>query len=124
MANIDSVPIERAGHRMTYDPTSGTIILFGGWDGAAYFDDTWAYDAAMNVWMDLNPAGDAPAPRDSHSLVYDSATDELILFGGFVGGAADAQDTWSFGTQGTQQPQPTTPESTTSTTVDTSTTTT
>ena len=108
---------------MTYDPTSGTIVLFGGWDGAAYFNDTWAYDAAMSVWLDLKPAGDAPASRDSHSLVYDSATDELILFGGFVGGAADAQDTWSFGTQGTQQPQPTIPESTTTTTVGATTTT-
>ncbi len=91
------VPAARAGHRMAYDPTSATVILFGGWDGTAYFNDTWAYDPLTNTWTDLNPAGEAPAARDSHSLVYNAATDELILFGGLVGGATDSQDTWSFG---------------------------
>lgn len=90
-------PAGRAGHRMAYDPTSGTTILFGGWDGATYFNDTWAFNVASNTWTNLSPIGAAPSARDSHSLVYNAATDELILFGGLVGGASDAQDTWSYG---------------------------
>ena len=40
---------------------------------------------------------EAPSARDSHSLIFDEATNELVLFGGFVGGTDVAQDTWAFG---------------------------
>jgi N-acetylneuraminic acid mutarotase len=91
------VPSVRYGHKMVYDPTAGTVVLFGGYNLISEFDDTWAYDPVSNTWTDLYPAGTAPAARDSHSLIYDPAADKLILFGGYVDGAADLQDTWSFG---------------------------
>jgi len=90
------MPSARAGHRMTYDPSSATIVLFGGWDGTAYFNDTWTFDLVTYTWTNLNLAA-APSARDSHSLIYVATTNELIMFGGFVGGTDVSQDTWSFG---------------------------
>jgi hypothetical protein len=29
---------------MTYDPVSGKIIAFGGFDGTGYLNDTWSFD--------------------------------------------------------------------------------
>lgn len=37
-------PAGRNGHAMAYVPTSGTVILFGGWDGTTYYNDTWSLD--------------------------------------------------------------------------------
>ncbi len=90
------VPSARAGHRMAYDPTTGAIVMFGGWDGTAYYNDTWTFDVATSTWTSLDLIG-SPTARDSHSLIYNAATNELILFGGFVGGTDVAQDTWAFG---------------------------
>jgi N-acetylneuraminic acid mutarotase len=90
------VPPLRAGARMEYDPTSGVVVLFGGWDGTAYYNDTWTFATATSTWTALNITG-GPSARDSHSLIYDAASNKLILFGGFVGGTDVAQDTWSFG---------------------------
>jgi N-acetylneuraminic acid mutarotase len=92
----DTPPV-RADHRMTYDPTSATVVLFGGWDGTAYYNDTWAFDVTSSTWTDLSPAGEVPEARVGHSIIYDTATSELVLFGGLVGGTNVAQDTWSFG---------------------------
>ena len=90
------IPNARAGHRMAYDPSSANVVLFGGWDGTAYFNDTWTFNVATSTWTNLNLIN-APSARDSSSLVYDAATNELILFGGFVGGTSEAQDTWAYG---------------------------
>jgi N-acetylneuraminic acid mutarotase len=93
-------PSIRAGHRMVYDPTLSNTVLFGGWDGTAYFNDTWTFTIATSTWTNMN-ISNAPSARDSHSLLYSAITNELILFGGYVGTDA-AQDTWSFGmTEGT-----------------------
>ncbi|NLE95466.1 MAG: hypothetical protein GX600_07280 [Dehalococcoidia bacterium] len=62
---------------MVYDPSTGQVILFGG----QYLNDTWAYDSAVNAWSDLQPTGDLPAPRVEHSMIFDSATGLVILFG-------------------------------------------
>jgi N-acetylneuraminic acid mutarotase len=88
-------PSLRSGLGLAYDPTSLTVVLFGGWDGAQYFNDTWTFSVATSTWTNLNLT-DAPSARDSHSLLYDAITNELVLFGGYVGTDA-AQDTWAFG---------------------------
>ena len=81
---------------MVYDQSSLSVVLFGGWDGTAYYNDTWTFDVGTSTWTNLNLI-EAPSARDSHSLVYNAATNELIMFGGFVGGTDDVQDTWAFG---------------------------
>jgi N-acetylneuraminic acid mutarotase len=50
--------------------------------------------AASGVWTDLKPSGATPPARSSHAMVYDTAGDKVILFGGFD--AADFNDTWAY----------------------------
>lgn len=47
-------------------------------------------------WSDLAPSGEAPAPRDSHSMVYDPALGKVILFGGWGGDESYFADTWLY----------------------------
>jgi len=47
------------------------IVLFGGTDGKAYFNDTWVYDGER--WTLCNPVGElsqAPSPRAFASMAY------------------------------------------------------
>ena len=79
---------------MVCDPASGKVILFGGVGNNGYLNDTWAYDPTANTWTNLNPSGDLPPARNGHSMVYDSATGKVILFGGF--GIDIHNDTWAY----------------------------
>jgi Galactose oxidase, central domain len=90
------LPAARAGHAMVYEPNSGKVILFGGWD-ATDFNDTWAYDPANNAWTDLDPAGDVPPGRHDHAMAYDAGTGKVILFGGMLASTyTELNDTWAY----------------------------
>lgn len=91
-----SVPHARSDYAMVYDSQTRKVILFGGWDGRAYFGDTWSYNPATNTWTKLHPAGIQPTARGSHCMVYDSARNRVILFGGTDGIVPDLNDTWSY----------------------------
>jgi hypothetical protein len=84
------LPAARFGQAMTYVPSLGRVVLFGGmhWvEGAPeMLGDTWAYDPVANAWADLYPPGDSPPGRFAHSMVCDSAlTGRVVLFGGMSG---------------------------------------
>jgi N-acetylneuraminic acid mutarotase len=92
----------RAFQSTVYDSAHGKVILFGGgtFDVSTWsitdFGDTWAYDPTANTWTNLHPSGDAPSARDSHGMVYNSATGKVILFGGEDTDLNDLNDTWSY----------------------------
>lgn len=88
-------PAARQGHSLVYDPQSKKMILFGGYDGAKQYGDTWAYDPAKNSWKDLKPKGDQPAARDSQAMAYDPDDKVMILFGGWSTTTQFA-DTWVY----------------------------
>jgi hypothetical protein len=88
-------PAPRATHAMVYDPVGGKAILFGGFDGISYYNDTWAYDPAANTWTNLLPAEPRPAARDSQALAYDADNKVMILFGGWST-QREFQDTWAY----------------------------
>jgi len=90
-----SLPSARAAQPMVYDSSSGKVILFGGFDGTTYLDDTWAYDPGANTWTEMSPAGDLPSARYMQSMVYDVGTGKMILFGG-GDGVNDLNDTWAY----------------------------
>jgi hypothetical protein len=83
---------------MAYDSTNGTVILFGGkGNRSQYFNDTWAYTPATNTWHELTPTSILPPGRFGHSIVYDPARRELLLFGGVVGTTGQsANDLWAY----------------------------
>ncbi|MFX1285515.1 MAG: kelch repeat-containing protein [Promethearchaeota archaeon] len=81
-----SGPSTRIQHSMVYDSTSGKVILFGGWDYPrdVQLNDTWVYDLGTNTWTQKSPVN-SPNPRRGHSMVYDSNSNKVILFGGYDG---------------------------------------
>jgi N-acetylneuraminic acid mutarotase len=90
-----SVPEARDGHSLVYDSSNKKVYLFGGWNGAREFNDTWVYDPAANTWTELRPAGAVPAARDSQAMVFEPKTGKVFLFGGWSQ-TTDFGDTWIY----------------------------
>ena len=92
---------------LTYDPVTGQLLLFEGGNGQgpdgpgnappppAVLNETWTWNGS--IWTQLAPAS-SPSPREAASMAYDSATNQLILFGGQTEGAETLyNDTWVWG---------------------------
>ena len=75
-------PPARSYLAMTYDAASGKVIVFGGFDGNGYLNDTWTFDGV--TWTLI--ATDTPPPaRAAAQMAYDSVTHQVVLFGGYDG---------------------------------------
>jgi hypothetical protein len=83
-------PPARSYLAMTYDPVSGKIIAFGGFDGTTYFNDTWSFDGMS--WAQITTQS-APPARTAAEMTYDSVTQKVVLFGGYDG-TNYLGDTW------------------------------
>lgn len=98
--HITGGPRARWGASMVYDSTAGKLILFGGlfgsYDGSHKLNDTWEYDPAAHAWKNLAPRGEIPSARGYASMVYDSASHKVMLFGGFAGSDGLLADTWEY----------------------------
>ena len=80
-------------HPASYDPVRDRMVVFGGYDGGGYRNDTWALSLAGSpVWSTLAPAGSRPTPRYGHTAIYDPVRDRLVVFGG--SGNSSRYDTW------------------------------
>ncbi len=95
---IEQVPAESPpasrGASMTYDPATGKMVLFGGYDQseARWSGETWTYDGS--TWTEQTIAGGPPARFES-SMAYDPATGKIVLFGGSdESGWSD--ETWTY----------------------------
>jgi cysteine-rich repeat protein len=76
-------PSPRYGYALAYDAARGVTVLHGGrtFDAAfnfTDFGDTWEWDGT--AWSLRTTAG--PSARFSHAMVYDSARQRVVLFGG------------------------------------------
>src|SRR6185503_9338866 len=83
-------PSARAGHAIAYEPVSGKVVIFGGYDDANYLDETWSFDGT--TWTQETPPS-SPPPRAAASLAHDVVTQSLVLFGGYDG-TGYLGDTW------------------------------
>jgi hypothetical protein len=94
-----ALPPARAHHSGAYNPSTNSLIVFGGYDCTTnYFNDVWVLSNANGVsgtlaWTQLAPTGPAPSPRQSASAVYNSSTNTLTVFGGDAG-SAPFSDIW------------------------------
>jgi hypothetical protein len=91
LSRINSPPA-RSYLAMTYDPGTGKIVMFGGYHGSGYLNDTWAFDGT--TWTRVRTHGSPPA-RAAAQMAYDSVTGQVVLFGGF-NGRNYLGDTWLF----------------------------
>lgn len=80
---LGQIPLYRQDAAMAYDPAVGRVVLFGGYDGAGYLNDTYEFQGAgsSGSWTLLHPSA-APSPRASAAMAYDPALGEIVLFGG------------------------------------------
>ncbi len=94
-----TLPAARAYHAAVYDPTTDSMIVFGGSNcSTGYFNDVWVLSSANGeggtpTWTHLSPSGTPPAARESASSVYDSVNNIMTIYGGDAGGAG-LGDTW------------------------------
>ncbi len=92
-------PSGRFNEAMVYDASSQAVLLFGGQGGETFtsmFSDSWSWDGS--TWTELHPANH-PSARAGHSLAFDAARGEVVLFGGDETDSLDLQgpylnDTW------------------------------
>jgi len=76
------------------DAARDRVVLFGGSDDSGASADVLALALTNGTsWETLTPGGVSPPPRNSHSAVYGSRRDRMVVFGGCSGTAA-LNDTW------------------------------
>ena len=87
-------PPARFGHAMAYDAARGRVVLFGGYSflSGLALSDTWEWDGT--AWTAATPATSPPG-RLGESMVYDSARQRIVMFGG-TGDSGDFADTWEW----------------------------
>jgi hypothetical protein len=106
-----SSPPPRYDASMAYDPATHDLVLFGGYNSGEPFQrsDTWLWDGT--TWTQANPAT-SPPNREGASMVFDQATNNVVLFGGYNGfnTATNYSDTWTWdGSTWTEQHPATSP---------------
>ncbi len=57
---LSSEPPLRCNPAMAYDASSGSIVLFGGYDQASALNDTWVFDCDTERWHHRKPAISPP----------------------------------------------------------------
>jgi hypothetical protein len=103
-------PSPRTGAAMVYDAATRQLLLFGGsrmiGTAGGFYGDTWSWTGC--TWRILHPATSPPA-RHNADMIYDAATHNVVLFGGYDGQYLG--DTWTWnGTTWTQLAPVTSPQ--------------
>jgi hypothetical protein len=94
-----SAPAPRLRHTAVYNPSSNTMVVYGGNDcGSTNFGDVWVLTNANGqdgtpTWVQLNPSGPSPGPREDLTAVYDPGSNSMIFFSG-VNGPFNPNDVW------------------------------
>lgn len=89
--NWKSIPINAPtwpapqGHVMAYTKL-GTVMLFGGTNtlttDVTPTNGTWVYNASSSLWWQLDGTP-TPAPRTGGAICYNTATNSVLLWGGY-----------------------------------------
>ncbi len=96
--NPTVAPSARAGAPAVTDPVNGSITIFGGCTtdpcSSGSINETWSF--TNGAWYQLAPISHpAPSARDHEAAFEVDAPEEIVVFGGDVGGAP-GNDTWSW----------------------------
>lgn len=83
-------PSARVNMAMAYDPAAKNVVLFGGFDGTSYLNDTWIFNGTD--WVQVSTSS-APPVRSASAISYDRKLKKMVLFGGF-NGSQYMGDTW------------------------------
>ncbi|KAI9703227.1 MAG: Negative regulator of mitotic exit [Candelina mexicana] len=86
------IPPARTNH--TVISWNDKLYLFGGTNGAQWFNDVWAYDPRSNTWSQLDCIGYIPAAREGHAAAL--VNDVMYIFGGRTEDGNDLGDLAAF----------------------------
>ena len=87
-------PDARCHHTFVVDRDRGRALLFGGFPRT---NKLWSWNRLDNAWTDITPASGNPSPRCLHASVMCPSREEMIIYGGLLGGfSPDLPDTWSY----------------------------
>lgn len=92
-------PSARTGSSLAYDPSLGGLVLFGGSTvdpgrgNVRPLNDMWLWKGGD--WLPVK-APVMPSPRFFSQMTFDTASHELVLFGGALDNTADTNDAWVF----------------------------
>jgi len=83
-------PSVRESSTAIYDPSTNSLIVYGGDEGGAPFGDLWILSNANGsggtpVWTQVFAVGDLPSPRSGHTATYDVVNNIMTVYGGFDG---------------------------------------
>jgi len=101
--NLTNIPSARFGHTAVYDSVNLRMVVFAGAQGVAKPSpclndvNVLQYPAGFGgttAWFKLNPTGGPPPARYAHTAVYDSADNEMIVFGGSNCNSTFYNDVW------------------------------
>jgi hypothetical protein len=90
-------PDPRVDTAMAYDAESDRTILYAGFVSNENFSpqETWSFDMRTVTWAKMKNQG--PPNRYGHSMVYDSESDRIIVFGGWsFAENVGTNDTWAY----------------------------
>ena len=100
LSPFGTLPTVRIHSSAVYDPTTNSMIVFGGNNCAkSYFNDVWVLSNANGeggtpAWKKLVPTGTAPSVRESAAAIYDSTNNVLTIYGG-DGNGVPLGDVWT-----------------------------
>ena len=98
--NSTNTPAARYLHAMAATPSG--VLLFGGYNGTTYLNDTWLFNTATNSWSQRTTSP-TPQTRKAHAMAATPSTatssGDVLLFGGYSTSYPNyLNDTWFFDT--------------------------
>ena len=93
--NPATSPSGRDSAAFVYDPATSQMILFGGFRGTGFAPgDTWAWNGT--TWTPLSPAHSPGIDVFARQAAYDTASNQLLLFGGDAGHNTFLNTIWTW----------------------------
>jgi hypothetical protein len=89
-------PSSRGKGYLAYDSQSDELVYFGGINSNKILNaETWTYSFTDNTWTNRT-SGTHPQARWRCHMTYDSESDRIIMFGGWLKDDSVLDDTWAY----------------------------
>jgi hypothetical protein len=94
-----TAPTARQSASAIYDPSSNSLIVYGGDKGGAPTGDIWILSHANgtggnSTWTQLIPFNNGPVARSGHTATYDTVNNVMTIYAGYNGSTL-LSDTWT-----------------------------
>ncbi len=71
-----SGPSARRGSEMVYDSERNVAVLFGGYDGTQFLNDTWEWNGQQ--WNQITTSA-SPSPGSDNPMAFDSVRGKVVM---------------------------------------------